>query len=65
MPKAAKRNICEPCPRCRQNLERLHAELGHFADMFDYKSNGKPWGTVKDALERCINKICGRIIEKP
>jgi hypothetical protein len=48
-----------------KNLERLHAELGHFADMFDYKSNGKPWGTVKDALERCINKICGRIIEKP
>ncbi len=46
-----------------KNLERLHAELGYFTDMFDYKNNGRSWGSSKDAPERSIHKICVKYME--
>ena len=49
MPKAAKRNICEPCPRCRQNLERLHAELGHLPTCSITKATASPGGLSRRA----------------
>ena len=47
-----------------ENFERVYNDLGTFTDMFDYKNGGKPWGTAKGALERSINKVCGKIIEE-
>ncbi len=45
----------------RRNMERMEAELLWYTQKFDYQNDGKPWGTSKDALQRALQKIAGKI----
>ncbi len=43
-------------------LVSLKGDITHFCSMFDYRSQGKEWGSSKDAVERSIEFLTG---EKP
>ena len=45
-----------------ENLRRVEGELEWFTLKFDYRHDGKPWGTSKDAPERAINKLMGACV---
>lgn len=44
------------------NMARIEKELEWFTLKFDYRNADKPWGESKDALERAINKLCGKYV---
>lgn len=46
----------------RSNLERVEKDLEWFTLKFDYKNRDKPWGNSQDAVERALNKLCGKIV---
>lgn len=46
----------------RKNDARLEAELLWYTRKFDFQNDGEPWGDSRDALERVIGKLIGRII---
>ena len=45
----------------QDNVERLEGELLWYTQKFDFQNDDKPWGTSKDALNRALQKITGRI----
>lgn len=45
-----------------KSLERVEGELDWYTQKFDYQNNDKPWGTSKDAINRALQKITGRIV---
>ena len=46
----------------RRNLDRVAHDLEWFTLKFDYRNQDKPWGESKDAVERTLNKLQGRVI---
>lgn len=46
----------------KENMARIEKELEWFTLKFDYRNSDKPWGESKDALERAINKLCGKCV---
>ena len=46
------------------NLKRIEGELEWFTLKFDYRNQDKPWGDSRDAVERSINKLQGRVIPR-
>lgn len=46
----------------RRNLQRVEHDLEWFTLKFDYRNQDKPWGESKDAVERSLNKLQGRVI---
>jgi hypothetical protein len=48
----------------RENLERLGAELLFYTQKFDVQNIDKPWGSAKDALDRALQKLSGRIMRR-
>jgi len=42
-----------------ENIERLVREVDWFAQKHDYRNQDKPWGTSRDAVERCAKKLRG------
>ena len=47
-----------------ENLARIEKDIEWFTLKFDYRNADKPWGTSQDAVERTLNKLRGRTIEK-
>jgi len=45
----------------KRDVERLCGELEYFASMYDHGSDDKPWLNCKDAPERAISKIHGKV----
>ena len=45
-----------------KNLARVEHDLEWFTLKFDYRNQDKPWGESRDAVERAINKLQGRVI---
>lgn len=45
-----------------QSFARIEGELHWYTQKFDYQNDDKPWGTARDALNRAIQKITGRIM---
>lgn len=50
-------------PLQSENLLRIAEEIHWFTQKFDYKNKDKPWKTSKDALQRTIQKLIGKIVE--
>ena len=48
----------------RENRERMEKEVEWFTLKFDYRNGDKPWGNSRDAVERVLNKLRGRVIEQ-
>ena len=49
---------------CEDYLVELAGDLQHFADMFDYRSNGsEDWGNSKDSVERTVAFLTTREVE--
>ena len=48
----------------KRNLARVEHDLEWFTLKFDYRNQDKPWGESRDAVERSINKLQGRVIPK-
>ncbi len=44
-----------------KNLKRMEEELEWFTLKFDYRNQAKPWGNSKDAVERSLGKLQGRV----
>ena len=49
----------------KENMERIEKELEWFTLKFDYRNQDKPWNNSKDAVERSLNKLRGRVIDNP
>lgn len=47
----------------RENMERIEKELEWFTLKFDYRNQDKPWNNSRDAVERSLNKLRGRVID--
>ncbi len=45
----------------RENLDRIEKEIEWFTLKFDYRNADKPWGASKDAPDRAIGKLRGRV----
>ena len=45
-----------------KNLARMEHDLEWFTLKFDYRNQDKPWGESRDAVERSLNKLQGRVI---
>lgn len=45
-----------------RNLARMEHDLEWFTLKFDYRNQDKPWGESRDAVERSLNKLQGRVI---
>lgn len=45
-----------------KNLARVEQDLEWFTLKFDYRNRDKPWGQSRDAVERTLNKLQGRVI---
>ncbi len=45
------------------SMHRLESELQWYTQKFDYQNDDKPWGTSRDALERAIQKLTGKIMD--
>jgi len=45
----------------RDNMQRVEKELYWFTQKFDYKNREEPWGNSKDAVERAIWKLRGKM----
>ena len=43
-------------------LLSLKEDITYFCSMFDYRNQGKDWGTSKDSIERSVEFLTG---EKP
>ena len=53
---------------CRTYLTGLRGDVSHFCRMFDYRNKNADWGNSKDAIERSIAWLTGRMTppdEKP
>ena len=46
-------------------LETLQADVSWFCKKFDYRYEDEPWGNAKDAPERAIAFLSGKIHEEP
>ena len=46
-------------------LEELNNDVSWFVKKFDYRYEAEPWGNAKDAPERAIAFLNGRIHEEP
>ncbi len=44
----------------QKQLTELEADVHHFCNMYDYRSNGKDWGNSKDSIERAIEFLTTR-----
>lgn len=42
-----------------KHMERIHGEVRHFTEMFDYRNRDADWKNSRDAVPRSIEKICG------
>lgn len=42
-----------------KHLKRIHEEVSHFTEMYDYRNQGGDWKNSRDAVPRSIEKICG------
>jgi hypothetical protein len=62
-PKKRERFIGDLYSLQKEHLLRLEEEILWFTQKFDYKNKDKPWKTSKDALQRTIQKLTGKIIE--
>ena len=47
----------------QKNMDRIEKDILFFTEKFDYRNAHIPWGNKKEALKKCINNICGEIIE--
>ncbi len=45
-----------------ESCGRLESELLWYTQKFDFQNTEKPWGRSKDALERAIQKLTGKIV---
>ena len=45
------------------NLERVLRDVEWFAQKHDYRNQDKPWNNSRDAVERAMNKLRGRVLE--
>ncbi len=47
----------------RRTLNELHGDVAHFCKMFDYRSSseGADWGNSRDAVERSVYYLTGRM----
>ncbi len=45
-----------------ESCSRMESELLWYTQKFDYQNSEKPWGSSKDALERAIQKLTGKIV---
>ncbi len=46
-------------------MDKLQADVSWFVKKFDYRYEDEPWGDAKDAPERAIAFLAGRIHEEP
>lgn len=44
-------------------LKELSADVSKYCSMYDYRSNKDDWGNSKDAVERAVGFLTGRIID--
>lgn len=47
----------------KQNFERITGDVDWFIKKFDYRYTDEPWKNSKDAVERAITKLSGKITE--
>ena len=45
----------------RENMRRVEKELHWFTQKFDYRNHEAPWGNSKDAVERTVWKLRGKM----
>lgn len=45
-----------------ENLRRVEKDLEWFTLKFDYRNQDKPWGESRDAVERALNKLRGKVV---
>lgn len=45
-------------------LQAVQKDVTHFCRMFDYRNNGGDWGNSRDAIERAISYLTGRLYLK-
>jgi hypothetical protein len=48
----------------KENGKRLEDELLWYTRKFDFQNETKPWGSSKDALQRAIGKLTGKILKE-
>ena len=46
-------------------MDELGADVSWFVKKFDYRYDEEPWGNAKDAPERTIDFLNGKIHEEP
>ena len=56
--------VCSTLGLQEKSLRRLEGELLWFTQKFDYQNDQKPWGTSKDALNRTLQKLSGKIMHE-
>jgi hypothetical protein len=48
-----------------ENGARLESELFRYTQKFDFQNEGLPWENAKDALERGVQKLTGKLLTEP
>ncbi len=51
--------------RQAEYMDNLSADVSHFCKKFDYRYEDEPWGNAKDAPERAIDFLNGKIHVEP
>ena len=54
--------IQDLCNAVEKSLTKMEGDIEGFTLKFDYRNGDKPWGDSKDAVERSLNKLQGRVI---
>lgn len=64
LPKKAAEPFTAEVRRLSQSyLQTLEADVTHFCRMFDYRNKDADWGNSRDAIERAIAYLTGRLYE--
>lgn len=64
LPKKAAAPFTEEVRRLSQSyLQTVEADVTHFCRMFDYRNKDADWGNSRDAIERAIAYLAGRLYE--
>ncbi len=64
LPKKAAAPFTEEVRRLSQSyLQTVEADVTHFCRMFDYRNKDADWGNSRDAIERAIAYLTGRLYE--
>ncbi|OUP14030.1 DUF6062 family protein [Anaeromassilibacillus sp. An200] len=62
LPKKAAEPFCAEVRRLSQSyLQTVEADVTHFCRMFDYRNKDGDWGNSRDAIERAIAYLTGRL----